>query len=164
VEDNEINQMVAVGILTGLGYESDVATDGLEAVRLTATRGYDAVLMDCRMPRTDGDPITRRLDELRGDGSAAEQALVERIVSSFRTRASAYVAGLVDAIRDADPRRWTRRRTASGAPRPTSAPPPPPRSADASRTSAGTATPAPLRPRTCTACGRSSAASTPSLV
>jgi signal transduction histidine kinase/DNA-binding response OmpR family regulator len=61
VEDNEINQMVAVGLLTNLGYQSDVANDGIEGLNLAASRSYDAVLMDCRMPRMDGFSATAEL-------------------------------------------------------------------------------------------------------
>jgi two-component system, sensor histidine kinase and response regulator len=54
VEDNDINQMVAVGLLTGLGYDADVAGDGIRALEMAGARDYDAILMDCRMPRMDG--------------------------------------------------------------------------------------------------------------
>jgi two-component system sensor histidine kinase/response regulator len=66
VEDNEINQMVATGVLNALGYQSDVAVDGLEAVSLASTKNYDAVLMDCRMPRMDGFSATAELRRLEG--------------------------------------------------------------------------------------------------
>jgi PAS domain S-box-containing protein len=68
VEDNDLNQMVAVGILTGLGYRTDVAGDGLQAVEMAAAAPYDAILMDCRMPRMDGFTATARLREREGDG------------------------------------------------------------------------------------------------
>jgi CheY-like chemotaxis protein len=58
VEDNDINQMVAIGILTGLGYEADVAGDGARACDLAADNDYDVILMDCRMPRMDGFTAT----------------------------------------------------------------------------------------------------------
>jgi CheY-like chemotaxis protein len=61
VEDNEINRMVADGILGRLGYPHDVAVDGVEALRMTADRDYAAILMDCQMPRMDGYTATGEL-------------------------------------------------------------------------------------------------------
>jgi two-component system sensor histidine kinase/response regulator len=62
VEDNQVNQMVAVGLLESAGYAADVAEDGLEAVAAMAgEHGYAAVLMDCRMPRMDGFTATRAI-------------------------------------------------------------------------------------------------------
>jgi CheY-like chemotaxis protein len=68
VEDDEINQMVAVGLLTSLGYQPDVAKDGIEALDLAAMHDYDAVLMDCRMPRMDGFSATAELRSLEENG------------------------------------------------------------------------------------------------
>ncbi len=62
VEDNQVNQMVAVGMLEHAGYEAAVAADGVEAVAaLGAGHGFAAVLMDCRMPRMDGFAATRSI-------------------------------------------------------------------------------------------------------
>jgi two-component system sensor histidine kinase/response regulator len=62
VEDNQVNQMVAVGLLESVGYATDVAVDGVEAVAaLAGDHGYAAVLMDCRMPRMDGYTATRTI-------------------------------------------------------------------------------------------------------
>ncbi|HYF71879.1 MAG TPA: response regulator, partial [Nocardioides sp.] len=62
VEDNEVNQMVAAGLLQNLGCTVDVAVDGVEAVELlTRPHEYAAVLMDCRMPRLDGFDATRQV-------------------------------------------------------------------------------------------------------
>lgn len=50
VEDNEINQEVAMELLSDLGYEVDVAEHGqnaLEILNLSRTKQYDAILMDC---------------------------------------------------------------------------------------------------------------------
>ncbi|WP_433797167.1 PAS domain S-box protein [Actinoplanes sp. CA-252034] len=60
-EDNEINQLVAVDTLAGLGYDTDVAANGAEAVELAATGDYVAILMDCQMPRLDGYQATEQL-------------------------------------------------------------------------------------------------------
>ncbi|MBQ3418134.1 MAG: response regulator [Ruminococcus sp.] len=56
-EDNELNSMIAVSILEGVGFSVDVAENGEEAVRMVkdADEGcYDAVLMDIQMPVMDG--------------------------------------------------------------------------------------------------------------
>ncbi|MGZ4466515.1 MAG: response regulator [Nocardioides sp.] len=60
VEDNQVNQLVAIGLLESLGCAVDVANDGAEAVEMLARpHEYAAVLMDCRMPRLDGFDATR---------------------------------------------------------------------------------------------------------
>jgi PAS domain S-box-containing protein len=61
VEDNDINQMVAVGVLARLGYHADVAGDGVQACEMAGAKSYDAILMDCRMPRMDGFTATAEL-------------------------------------------------------------------------------------------------------
>ena len=57
-EDNLINQMVAVAILTKAGYLVDTARNGAEAVRAAARQEYDAILMDCHMPQMNGYQAT----------------------------------------------------------------------------------------------------------
>ncbi len=61
VEDNAINQEVARGIAAKLGFGSDVAGDGVEALAAIERRAYDAVLMDCNMPEMDGFEATAEL-------------------------------------------------------------------------------------------------------
>jgi len=66
VEDNLINQMVAVDTLAALGYQVDIAANGLEALQLAATKPYRAILMDCQMPKMDGYTATAELRHQEG--------------------------------------------------------------------------------------------------
>ena len=62
MEDNKVNQEVALGILEKTsGYRADVARDGDSALRALAEKDYDLVLMDCRMPGMDGYETSRRI-------------------------------------------------------------------------------------------------------
>ena len=60
-EDNIINQKVAVGLLSNMGYKADVANNGLEVLSALALRPYDLILMDCQMPELDGYETTQRI-------------------------------------------------------------------------------------------------------
>jgi len=64
VEDNPVNQEVALAILNELGLKADCAWDGEQALQKLAAQHYDVVLMDCHMPKLDGYATTRRLREI----------------------------------------------------------------------------------------------------
>lgn len=59
VEDNPINQKVAMKTLEKMGHTVDLASHGHEALDFLATRKYDLVLMDVQMPIMDGLSATR---------------------------------------------------------------------------------------------------------
>ncbi|MBS1873692.1 MAG: PAS domain S-box protein [Acidobacteria bacterium] len=61
VDDNTVNQRVGVAMLMKLGCVVATAADGEEAVSLAARRRFDAILMDCKMPRMDGYEATRAI-------------------------------------------------------------------------------------------------------
>jgi len=62
VEDNRINQEVALGLLRKIGYSADVAINGARALELILQRQfsepYQLILMDCQMPEMDGYQAT----------------------------------------------------------------------------------------------------------
>lgn len=64
VEDNDVNQEVALGLLEEAGILVDVANNGQEAVDIVKEKGedfYDAILMDLQMPILDGYKATTKI-------------------------------------------------------------------------------------------------------
>ncbi|MFV3369547.1 response regulator [Pseudomonas sp. NY15435] len=62
VEDNELNQELAMELLGDVGIEVVLAGNGQEALdRLAVDRCFDCVLMDCQMPVLDGYAATQAL-------------------------------------------------------------------------------------------------------
>jgi CheY-like chemotaxis protein len=58
-EDNPVNQRVALGLLSRLGYHADLVEDGEQVLERMSSRRYDLVLMDCQMPTMNGFDATR---------------------------------------------------------------------------------------------------------
>ena len=65
VEDNKVNQLVAVGILNELGYKADVVNNGQEALNALKQSPSESpinlILMDCQMPVLDGYKTTQAI-------------------------------------------------------------------------------------------------------
>ncbi|MCX6606274.1 MAG: PAS domain S-box protein [Acidobacteria bacterium] len=69
VDDNIVNQRVAMALLRKMGCLVDVAANGREGCELAALLPYDLIFMDCQMPEMDGFAATREIRKREGSNS-----------------------------------------------------------------------------------------------
>ena len=94
VEDNKINQVITKKMLTKKEITSDIANNGMEAVELTKTNKYDAILMDIHMPGISGEEATIQIREF--DSETPIIALTA--ISLDDSLESFYAAGCNDVV------------------------------------------------------------------
>ncbi|WP_297571966.1 response regulator [uncultured Deefgea sp.] len=68
VEDNPVNQQVAVKMLEKLNCRVDIANDGALGIAAVAAQNYDLVFMDCQMPNMDGYAATEHIRATEAPG------------------------------------------------------------------------------------------------
>jgi two-component system, sensor histidine kinase and response regulator len=97
VEDNAVNQKVAVMQLANFGIQADVAANGREGVEMLRRRSYDLVFMDCQMPEMNGYDATSQIRRLDGPNrSVPVVAMTAEALDGCRDRCLA--AGMNDYI------------------------------------------------------------------
>jgi len=97
VEDNRVNQRVATLIVAKLGYESDVADNGVEALRSLESTAYALILMDSHMPVMDGFAATAAI---RGKGGKFKDIPIIAVTADALTgdREKCLQAGMSDYL------------------------------------------------------------------
>ena len=95
VEDDEVNQLVAMEVLCNAGLSVRLATNGMEAIEEVERRMPDIVLMDCQMPIMDGFTATRVIRERVGPDGLPIIALTANVMPEDQDRCSS--AGM-DAV------------------------------------------------------------------
>jgi signal transduction histidine kinase/ActR/RegA family two-component response regulator len=99
VEDNFVNQRVAVYMLSKLGARVDVAKHGREAIDMLGKFAYDLVLMDCQMPEMDGFEATRVIRDCSSAVLDHEVPVIAMTANAFpEDRARALACGMNDFL------------------------------------------------------------------
>ena len=99
VEDNFVNQRVAVYMLAKLGHQVDVALHGREAIGMLSKVRYDLVLMDCQMPEMDGFDATRIIRDRSSAVLDHDVPVIAMTANAFpEDRARALACGMSDFL------------------------------------------------------------------
>ncbi len=97
VEDNEINQEIALAILEEVGFVMDVADDGavaVEKIKAAEPGQYDLILMDIQMPIMNGYEACRQIRAMK-DSPYADIPIIAMTANAFdEDRKAAYDAGM----------------------------------------------------------------------
>ena len=98
VEDNHVNQIIAVRMLEKLGCRVDVAANGREALDMLPRLAYDLVLMDCQMPEMDGFAATRAI-RAREEGTDRHVPIIAMTANAMQEdRDRCLAAGMDDYL------------------------------------------------------------------
>jgi len=97
VEDNAVNQKVAVLMLKKLGFNADVAGNGREGAEMLRTLPYDIVLMDCQMPEMNGYEATAEIRSHQ-DPNACIPIIAMTANASVECRELCLASGMNDFI------------------------------------------------------------------
>lgn len=96
VEDNDVNLKLAATMLEASGHRVSTAGDGAQAVAAARLGGFDAVLMDLRMPTMDGLEATRLIRRL--PGPAGQVPILAMTANAFDSDREASFAAGMDAF------------------------------------------------------------------
>jgi PAS domain S-box-containing protein len=96
VEDNEVNQELAVELLNSIGITVTVANNGQEALDTLKNEAFDGILMDCQMPVMDGYEATQ---EIRKDEKYRDLPIIALTANAMQSDIDkAKASGMNDQI------------------------------------------------------------------
>ncbi|EDM65767.1 putative two-component sensor [Moritella sp. PE36] len=96
VEDGRINQTIVKMMLSKLGFECDVAVNGLEALKALNNSEYSIIFMDLQMPEMDGLTATKDIVKRYGQARPIIVAMTANI--SKEDRKNCVAVGMDDFI------------------------------------------------------------------
>jgi CheY-like chemotaxis protein/HPt (histidine-containing phosphotransfer) domain-containing protein len=97
VDDNSVNQLIAVKMLEKLGFKACSVSNGREAIDLLSKVSYGAVLMDCRMPVMDGFEATAQIRKME-EGKTSTPVIALTAYTSEETQRKCLEVGMNDYI------------------------------------------------------------------
>jgi PAS domain S-box-containing protein len=95
-EDQEMNQKLALRLLSNMGITADLANDGAQVIAALEGKDYDVILMDVQMPDVDGLEATRRI---RASGRQRQPWIVAMTANAMEgDREASLAAGMNDYV------------------------------------------------------------------
>ncbi len=99
VEDMATNRLTAKALISRMGYQTDMAENGIKAVEKYKNSHYDLILMDCQMPEMDGFEATRKIRELEKAESRDHIPIIAMTGNAFEAdRQKCFDNGMDDFI------------------------------------------------------------------
>ncbi len=99
VEDNIVNQKVALGMLRKLGYSAQAVSGGQEALGIMSEADFDLVFMDIQMPGLGGLEATKQIREGQaGEGNAEVPIIAMTAHATRQDRKNCLAAGMNDYV------------------------------------------------------------------
>jgi signal transduction histidine kinase/ActR/RegA family two-component response regulator len=95
-EDNKMNQLIASKIFKKVGYNIDIAENGLDAIRMNDNQLYDLIFMDIQMPEMDGLQATRSILKKHGKSAPPIIAMTANVLSEDENECT--MAGMKDFV------------------------------------------------------------------
>ena len=98
VEDDAVNQIVAMAALKRAGYAGEVASTGAEALIAWGRERFDLVFMDINLPDMDGMEVTQEIRRREGEGGRRTPIIAMTATASGRDRKRFLAAGMDDQL------------------------------------------------------------------